>query len=93
MLDSLRVAGNKAVHEANYGTYDESNRLLIIAYHLGGWLTQVYEEWDFELPVFREPQPLQAVISGNISKTSIRSKKPNMTAELFKGNSFSNEKI
>lgn len=93
MLDSLRVVGNKAVHVASYGTVNESKRLLIIAYRLGGWLTQVYEEWDFELPIFREPQPLQAVISENMSKISIRPKIPTMTAEPFKGIAFSNEKI
>jgi hypothetical protein len=89
MLDSLRVVGNKAVHEASYGTANESKRLLVIAFHIGGWLTQVYKEWDFELPVFREPQQLQAVISGNIRYTAIL---PKRTAP-FKGNSFSNEKI
>jgi type I restriction enzyme, R subunit len=86
MLDSLRLVGNKAVHEASYGTSNESNRLLIIAFHLEGWLTQVYGAWDFGLPVFREPQPLQAVISGNISNTAIRPKK----TEPCNRNSISN---
>jgi hypothetical protein len=89
MLDSLRVVGNKAVHEASYGTSNESKRLLVVAFHLGGWLTQVYEEWDFELPIFIELQPLQAVTLGNISNTAIRPKK----TEPFKRNSISNEKI
>jgi type I restriction enzyme, R subunit len=44
MLDSIRLIGNKAVDEANYGSSSEAKRLLMVAFQLGGWLTQVYEK-------------------------------------------------
>jgi hypothetical protein len=57
LLDSMRLIGNKAVHEVNYGSSSEATRLLMAAFQLGGWLTQVYKKWDFHLPAYKEPEP------------------------------------
>jgi type I restriction enzyme, R subunit len=54
MLDALRIKGNKAVHEANYGSLIEGKTLLKIAFFLGVWLKQLYGQWDFELPEYQE---------------------------------------
>jgi hypothetical protein len=57
MLDTFRLKGNKAVHEANYGSINESKKMLRLAFYLGGWLKQLYNQWDFELPEYRDLDP------------------------------------
>ncbi|MBX0359159.1 type I restriction-modification system endonuclease [Halobacillus sp. Nhm2S1] len=57
ILNTIRRKGNKAVHEAGYGTTEEAKSLLHMAYQLSVWFMQVYGEWDFSAPKYIEPQP------------------------------------
>ena len=55
ILDTIRRKGNKAVHEAGYGSAKEASTLLRLAFRLGVWFMQVYGQWDFTAPDYIEP--------------------------------------
>lgn len=88
ILDSMRLIGNKAVHEVNYGSSSEATRLLVAAFQLGGWLTQVYEKWDYHLPSYKEsePEPEKMVTSVTRKDTATQSDKSMMT-DLYRESS------
>jgi type I restriction enzyme, R subunit len=73
ILDTLRIRGNKAVHEANYGPFMETKHLLRRAFYLGGWFNQLYAQWDYEIPEYNEPQPNMEKLNNNNSKTAEKS--------------------
>jgi type I restriction enzyme, R subunit len=73
MLNSLRIKGNKAVHEANYGSVNEAKSLLKLAFYLGAWFYQIYGEWDFDLPEYKEIEPVKVAVKKNIS---LKAEKP-----------------
>ncbi|WJE30607.1 type I restriction-modification system endonuclease [Bacillus altitudinis] len=51
----LRKKGNDAIHNASYGTTEESLHLLALAYQLSIWFMEVYVDWEFNAPKFVEP--------------------------------------
>lgn len=55
ILHTLRRAGNKAAHEANFGTSQDALALTRMAFRLGVWFMQVYGDWSFEEPDYKEP--------------------------------------
>jgi type I restriction enzyme R subunit len=55
MLHTLRKIGNKANHEAGYGSTREAQTLTHLAFRIGVWFMQVYGDWDFNAPEFMEP--------------------------------------
>jgi len=60
MLDifhTLRRKGNTASHEASYGTTEEAKQLLALAYQISIWFMEVYIDWEFVAPTYREPEP------------------------------------
>jgi hypothetical protein len=73
ILDTLRIKGNKAVQEANYGPLMETKRLLRIAFYFGGWFNQLYGQWDYDLPEYKEPQPILKKLININSKTAEKS--------------------
>jgi len=54
ILHTLRKLGNKAAHEANYGTTKEAQALTQLAFRLSIWFMQVYGDWDFQAPDYIE---------------------------------------
>ncbi|WP_159887242.1 type I restriction-modification system endonuclease [Paenibacillus puerhi] len=54
MLHTLRKTGNKAAHEAGYGSTGEAQALTRLAFRLGVWFMQVYGEWDFQAASYVE---------------------------------------
>ncbi|WP_407681692.1 type I restriction-modification system endonuclease [Pseudalkalibacillus salsuginis] len=70
MLDTIRRKGNKAVHEAGYGTEQEAHALLHMAFRLSVWLMQVYGDWDFKEPEFQEPVQKQTIDEEELKKLS-----------------------
>lgn len=59
MLDifhTLRRKGNSASHEASYGTTEEAKQLLALAYQIAIWFMEVYIDWEFVAPTYREPE-------------------------------------
>lgn len=60
MLDifhTLRRKGNTASHDASYGTTEEAKTLLALAYQISIWFMEVYIDWEFVAPTYREPEP------------------------------------
>lgn len=59
MLDifhTLRRKGNSASYEASYGTTEEAKQLLALAYQIAIWFMEVYIDWEFVAPTYREPE-------------------------------------
>ena len=59
MLDifhTLRRKGNTASHKASYGTTEEAKQLLALAYQISIWFMEVYIDWEFVAPTYREPE-------------------------------------
>lgn len=63
MLHTLRKIGNKAAHEAGYGTTIEALACTQLAFRLAVWFMQVYGDWDFPTPDY--VQPVRQEIIGN----------------------------
>ncbi|MEK4206443.1 type I restriction-modification system endonuclease [Paenibacillus sp. FSL R10-2788] len=55
MLHTLRKIGNKANHEAGYGSTREAQALTQLAFRLSVWFMQVYGDWDFISSDYIEP--------------------------------------
>lgn len=60
IFETIRRLGNKAAHDG-YGTQKEAVALLRMAFRLAVWFMQVYGDWKFEEPAYREPVPVQAI--------------------------------
>ncbi|MBR3215610.1 MAG: type I restriction-modification system endonuclease, partial [Exiguobacterium sp.] len=52
----LRKKGNYASHEASYGTTEEARQLLALAFLVAIWFMEVYIDWEFVAPSYREPE-------------------------------------
>lgn len=63
MLHTLRKIGNKAAHEAGYGSTTEALACTQLAFRLAVWFMQVYGDWDFPTPDY--VQPVRQEIIGN----------------------------
>lgn len=57
IFDMLRRKGNRASHEADYGTTQEAMTLLQLAYRLSTWFMEVYIDWSFTPSPYRESEP------------------------------------
>lgn len=62
ILETLRLKGNKAVHEADYGITEEAKTLVHLSFRLATWFMEVYGDYDFQAPNFVEPKS-EAVIN------------------------------
>lgn len=49
------MTGNLASHEAGYGTTDEAKTVLQLSFKLSLWFMEVYGDWSFQPPAYREP--------------------------------------
>lgn len=56
IFHTLRRKGNSASHEASYGTTEEAKQLLALAYQIAIWFMEVYIDWEFVAPKYREPE-------------------------------------
>lgn len=60
ILHAIRMIGNKANHEEGiYGTTEEAQALLNMAFRLSVWFMQVYGEWDFVALEYIEPSKVE----------------------------------
>ncbi len=55
ILNSLRIARNKAVH-ANYDSFEDCKILLEMTYNLGVWFMQTYGDWNYNPSGFVLPE-------------------------------------
>jgi type I restriction enzyme, R subunit len=61
MFETLRLKGNRAAHEADYGNTEEAKVLLHLAFRLSVWFMEVYGDWDFKAPEYIEPQKVEII--------------------------------
>lgn len=69
MLNTIRRLGNKAAHEG-YGTAKEAKALLHMAFRLAVWFMQVYGDWEFKEPEYKEPEPVEIVSKEELERLS-----------------------
>ena len=55
IFHSLRIQGNKAVHES-YASLSDAKSLLSLSYKVAVWFMQVYGDWDYEPVGFELPE-------------------------------------
>jgi len=55
ILHTIRMTGNRASHEAGYGTTDDAKTQLRLAFKLSLWFMEVYGDWSFQPPAYQEP--------------------------------------
>lgn len=56
IFETLRLKGNIAAHEPDYGTPNEAKLLLELGYKLSIWFMEVYVDWSFTPKPFKEPK-------------------------------------
>ncbi|MGG4167425.1 type I restriction-modification system endonuclease [Rossellomorea vietnamensis] len=56
IFEALRLKGNKASHEADFGKIEEAKALLKLAFRLSTWFMEVYGDWNFQAPEYIEPK-------------------------------------
>lgn len=56
IFEILRRRGNRATHEAGYGEVDEAKAMLRLAFRIAIWYMEVYGDWNFQAPEYREPK-------------------------------------
>jgi type I restriction enzyme R subunit len=70
ILETIRKIGNKAMHEA-YGTQKEAQALVQMGFRLAVWFMQVYGDWDFQEPTYREPKQINTIDERELEKLSV----------------------
>lgn len=81
MFETLRRKGNHAVHEADYGKVEDAKALVQLAFRLSIWFMEVYVDWDFHEPKFKEPQ-VQEVINIEILQQEYEKEIKKLKAEI-----------
>ncbi|MDN7228183.1 type I restriction-modification system endonuclease [Planococcus sp. N064] len=66
IFETLRRAGNQAVHKAGYGTTEEAKSLLHLTFRLSVWFMEVYGDYKFEAPIYIEPVELESLDSAQL---------------------------
>lgn len=61
IFHTLRLKGNQASHEADYGGVEEAKALLNLTFRLSTWFMEVYGDWNFEEPEYIVPENLDFV--------------------------------
>ncbi len=61
IFHTLRLKGNQASHEADYGGVEEAKALLNLTFRLSTWFMEVYGDWNFEEPEYIAPENLDFV--------------------------------
>lgn len=68
LFQMIRMTGNKATHEALYGTIEEAKTIHRTAYQLATWYMEVYGDWNFEVPPYQEPKEIQLISSDEVDE-------------------------
>ncbi|WP_027956344.1 type I restriction-modification system endonuclease [Halobacillus kuroshimensis] len=61
IFHTLRLKGNQASHEADYGGVEEAQALLKLAFRLSIWFMEVYGDWNFEEPEYITPDDFDSI--------------------------------
>jgi type I restriction enzyme, R subunit len=54
IFEILRKKGNLAMNEAGYGKSEEAKALLQLTFRLSTWFMEIYGDWDFQAPEYKE---------------------------------------
>ncbi|MBT2639367.1 type I restriction-modification system endonuclease [Bacillus sp. ISL-39] len=68
LFNSIRIKGNKAIHNLNYGEVEEAKTLLHMAYRIAAWFMEVYGDWSIQIPDYQEPSQLNNISQDEFSK-------------------------
>ncbi|QDY72594.1 type I restriction-modification system endonuclease [Geobacillus thermoleovorans] len=80
----IRLKGNQAVHDPHYGDVHEAKTLLHMAFRLAVWFMEVYGDWSFEAPQYREPLPPSSESTDELNRLieSYKQRLADLEAEL-----------
>ncbi|MDH2879775.1 sigma factor-like helix-turn-helix DNA-binding protein [Bacillus cytotoxicus] len=53
----IRKMGNKAVHEANFGSVEDALKAHKLTYDLAVWFMELYGDVEFKAPTYKSPKP------------------------------------
>ncbi|HDR4726448.1 hypothetical protein J0835_04855 [Bacillus cereus group sp. Sample62] len=67
----IRKMGNKAVHEANFGSVEDALKAHKLTYDLAVWFMELYEDVNFKAPAYASPKAIveQTVNTDDIKQT------------------------
>ncbi|MBP3970099.1 hypothetical protein KAF80_13750 [Bacillus sp. WL1] len=70
-LEWIRKMGNKAVHEANFGSVEDALKAHKLTYDLAVWFMELYGDVNFKAPAYVSPKAVteQAVNTDDIKQT------------------------
>jgi len=84
LLNAIRIKGNKATHNLNYGDVEEAKTLLHMTYRISAWFMEVYGDWTVKIPEYIEPTPVNEVTESELEeiKSEYEKKLTQMENEL-----------
>ncbi|WP_227939016.1 DNA phosphorothioation-dependent restriction protein DptF [Alkalihalobacillus deserti] len=62
-LDTIRISGNKAVHNADFDDIFDALKVYKMMHKLATWYTEVYSTENIAIPEYRNPKPPKAELS------------------------------
>lgn len=85
-FNSIRLLGNRATHNPQYGEVEEAKTLLHISFRIATWFIEVYGDWTISIPDYQEPQPHASISTVELDKItkSYEEKLAEMEQELEK---------
>lgn len=57
LFNTIRIKGNRAIHDLSYGEVEEAKTLLHMTYRISAWFMEVYGDWTVKIPSYYEPAP------------------------------------
>lgn len=68
IFHTIRKIGNKAAHNGQYGSTDEADKMLNLAFYLGCWFMEVYVSYDFSPPAYTQPINASVQLMSKVSE-------------------------
>ncbi|HHY73609.1 MAG TPA: type I restriction-modification system endonuclease [Bacillus bacterium] len=68
LFNAIRIKGNKATHNLDYGDVDEAKTLLHMTYRIAAWFVEVYGNWTIQIPPYQEPTPQNYISEAELQK-------------------------
>ncbi|MCM3006716.1 type I restriction-modification system endonuclease [Priestia koreensis] len=81
LFNTIRIKGNKATHNLDYGNIEEAKTLLHMTYRIATWFMEVYGDWTIQIPPYQEPTQ-QTYISENELQRIIKEYEKKFADEL-----------
>lgn len=83
---TIRLIGNRATHNPQYGEVEEAKTLLHISFRIVTWFIEVYGDWTISIPEYQNPRPHSSISTVELDKItkSYEEKLAEMEQELEK---------